>query len=163
MGCSLKADVAAELVAGYTARTLDSHTEAEFARHLGDCESCRELLARQQAIWSALDAWRVSEISPDFDQRLFQRIAEQEQTAWWRRLFQPRFAWAPVLPVAAACAVLVAGFFLKNAWQTEAPSSHSQPKPWIEQQVVHALDDMDMLSQIGVDAIVERPGSPEKL
>ncbi|HYL36262.1 MAG TPA: hypothetical protein VEV17_10155 [Bryobacteraceae bacterium] len=162
MECSLKAGVADELVAGYTARTLDSQTETDFARHLGGCESCRELLARQQAVWSALDAWRPQELSPDFDQRLFQRIAEQEQTVWWRRLFQPRWAWAPALPVAAACAVLVAAFVLKDAWQTEAPS-HSQPKARIEQQVVHALDDMDMLSQIGVDAVVERPGSPEKL
>jgi anti-sigma factor RsiW len=160
IGCSLKNGEAAELVVGYTARTLDPKTEAEFEQHLEACESCRELFVRQQAVWSALDTWRTPEVSQDFDQKLFQRIAEQEQASWWRRLARPGWSWAPALPVAAACAVLAAAFFLKDPSATHV--SQSQARPRIEQQVERALDDMDMLSRIGVDA-VEGPSSSQKI
>jgi hypothetical protein len=63
--------------------------------------------------------------------------------------------------VAAACAFLALAIFLKEpADDAAATASQSQARPRIEQQVQRALDDMDMLSQIGVDAAA---GSSKKI
>ena len=163
MSCSLREGVASELVVGYTARTLDGKTSANFEQHLEGCEGCRELLAGQQAVWFALDEWRAPEVSPDFDQKLFQRIGEQKQASWWHSLFRPGRSWVRAVPVAAACALLVAAFFLKDPGDDAAPPTQSQARPQIEQQVERALDDMDMLSQIGVDDAVGAPSSSKKI
>jgi anti-sigma factor RsiW len=39
------------------ARTLDAEAKSEFQRHLETCSKCREAVAAQEAVWSALDAW----------------------------------------------------------------------------------------------------------
>lgn len=163
MGCSFKSGVAAELVIGYAAGTLDPATTADFEAHLESCQSCRELAAQQQAVWSSLEHWKPLPVSPDFDQKLFRRIAEDPQGVWWRQLLPPSWSLVPVLPVAAAAAVLFAAFLLKEPAHFLAPAAEGQPRPRIEQQVQRALDDMDMLTQIGADVSVERSSSPEKI
>jgi anti-sigma factor RsiW len=158
MDCPLKNADAAELIIEYSAGKLDSNTAGEFKHHLESCADCRALAAHQQAVWSALDELPPVAVSPDFDAKLYERITDEEQEAWWKRALHVEWSWRPALPIAAASAALFAAFLLKNPFQIPAPQSESQPKPQIE-QVVHALDDMDMLKQVGVEVVPEKAGS----
>jgi hypothetical protein len=135
--CPLHFDESSELIVGYGARTLDPDTASAFERHVGCCAVCREAAALQRAVWTALDEWHALPVSPDFDQRLSARIADTKNRAWWRwRLLLP---WRFLLPV-AACVALGAVLLVRQ------PAA--APPPPIE-QVQHALDDMDLLNQIG--------------
>ena len=162
MGCSLEKSVAEELIVAYAARTLDPEREAEFARHLETCGSCREMAAQQRALWSVLEEWHPLPVSPDFDQRLAQRIASASGSTLWRRLVS-NWGWRPAIPVAAACAVLVFAFLLKDSDRVRTPAAQSPAPLRIEQQVEHALDDMDLLKQIGVDVSSAKPGTSQKI
>jgi hypothetical protein len=146
MRCALERDVSAELIVGYCARTLDPETEATFGRHIDSCAVCCQLVAAQKAVWMALDgvmseATDESQValSPDFDQRLFRRIEASENRHRW--------LWRALVP-AAACAALAAGFLFRQPDAASAPAARPQPTLQID-QVEHALDDMDMLNQLG--------------
>ena len=52
--------------------------------------------------------------------------------------------------MAAACAILMVAFLVNDTPPTVAPQSQVQPKLEIE-QVESALDDMDLLRQVGVE------------
>ena len=73
-----------ELIVDYVAGRLDSQSQAAFQRHINSCACCSDAVARQNTVWLALDVefesdlWRRPPISPDFDQRLFERIRETE-------------------------------------------------------------------------------------
>ena len=149
MGCPVNDTEGAELIVSYGARRLAPDKETEFELHVKSCARCRKLAAAQRAVWSALDEWPPVTPSESFDRNLYQRIAVVEQQAWWRRLLPGAWSWHPILPVAAACAALIAAFLLK-APQLQPPSS-IEPKLQIE-QVEHALDDMEMLKQLSVDS-----------
>jgi len=142
MRCPLEFDTGAELIVGYGARTRDPDTAAEFEEHIHSCHACCRVAAAQKAVWEALDdaEWRDLPVSPDFDQRLFQRIQAKEQRRWWlQRAFIPL----------AACLALVTLILMRQPDSSRAP--HAQPAPPALQieQVEHALDDMDLLNQLG--------------
>jgi anti-sigma-K factor RskA len=160
--CPQKSGNGAEWIVAYAARTLDSGNEAAFERHLEACARCREMAAAQRAVWSALDAFPPLAVSSNFDARLYQRIAEEHPSAWWRRLFQADWSWRPAMPVAAACAVLVVAFLVKNSGSSITPQQPTQPQLQIE-QVERALDDMDMLKQAGVDFGLEKNTPRERI
>ena len=42
-----------------TAQSLDPRAQAAFERHLKSCGACGEVVAAQQAVWEALDEWRL--------------------------------------------------------------------------------------------------------
>jgi hypothetical protein len=149
--CPLENGNGAELVLGFCARTLAKDECTAFERHMLSCARCRELAAAQQAVWSALDTWTPEPISSNFDEKLYQRIAAEEQSPWWQRLFQANWSWRPAMPVAAACGVLIAAFLLRSPEPVPPPQSPTQPKIRIE-QVERALDDIDMLKQLGVES-----------
>jgi hypothetical protein len=140
MRCPLEFDQSAELIVGYGARTLDPDTEAAFERHIGSCAACYQLAAAQKAVWTALDdaEWRELPVSADFDQRLFRRIEANEQRGWW---------WRRMVPVAVGAALVLAMFAFRQPGSVPAPPP---PQPTLQiEQVEHALDDMDLLNQIG--------------
>jgi anti-sigma factor RsiW len=83
MSCLLEFDQRAELIVGYGARTLDPDTAAAFKRHIDSCNECRSAAALQKAVWAALDEWHDTPISPDFDRRVFQRIATTDRCGGW--------------------------------------------------------------------------------
>jgi hypothetical protein len=161
MECPLETGRAAELIVGFHARTLDPHAAAAFERHLKVCPGCNQVSAAQQAVWSALDVWQPQPISPDFDQKLIARIAKEEGLRWWQRIRPPAFSWRPALSVALACAALLGALLLQPPVGIPVPFS-PQPKVQIE-QVEHALDDMDMLKQIGVEAAPTASSSRERI
>jgi anti-sigma-K factor RskA len=162
MECPLENGNGAELIVAYGARTLAPEAEAAFVRHMASCSNCREMAAAQQAVWLALDAWAPEPISSNFDERLYQRIATEEQGTWWQRLVRANWSWRPAMPVAAACAVMIAAFLIQRPASPPAPQSQSQPPVRIE-QVQRALDDIEMLKQLGVESTTEKTRSSEKM
>lgn len=162
MGCPIEDAGGDELIVGYGARTLAPEQHAELERHLESCASCRQVVEAQQLVWSALEAWTPAAVSGNFDERLFRRIENEQQKAWWRRLLPEGGSWRPAVPVGVACAALIAAFLLKDPGVFPEASSESQPKIEIE-QVEHALDDMDMLKQLGVENSAEKTQPAEKI
>jgi anti-sigma factor RsiW len=157
--CSFDETVAEELIIGYTAGTLEPQAAVAFERHLSLCSRCRRLAAEQRAVWSALDAWQPAAVSPDFDQRLSQRIADS-RLLFSRLSAFARSIWRPALPL-AICAAL-AGIFLLRDSGTGSRAVDIRSSARIEQQVEHALDDMDMLKQIGADVTVDHARTPSR-
>ncbi len=117
---------------------------------------------QQRAVWSLLEEWQPLAVSPDFDRQLARRVARAGQSGWWHGRFGS-WSWRPLIPVVAACTVLLFAFLLKKDNHAVAPGPGNQPQMRIEQQVEHALDDMDMLKQIGVDVSSAKPGSSRKI
>jgi hypothetical protein len=83
MSCPLEFDRSAELIVGYGARTLDPDATAAFERHIQCCADCRKAAALQEAVWKALDELPHTRVSPDFDRRFFERIAQVEHRGRW--------------------------------------------------------------------------------
>jgi len=162
MGCPIEDDEGDELILAYGANTLTPQQRIDLERHLGTCASCRERAEAQRAVWTALDAWSPTMVSPDFDERLFRRIANEQPSAWWRQLSPVNWPWRSTLPVGVACAALIAAFLLKNpALRLETPAQ-PQPKLQIE-QVEHALDDMEMLKQLSIESAPDKANPSEKI
>jgi len=144
MKCALECDVSAELVIGYGAGTLDPDRATAFERHMEYCVACCDAVAAQKTLWAALDAalddagQSALPVWADFDRRLFQRIQRDENRNWWK--------WHALVPATAVCAALAAMLPLRTP--DPAPLPQVQPALQIE-QVEHALDDMDMLNQLG--------------
>jgi anti-sigma factor RsiW len=162
MVCPIEGGDGAELIVAYGARTLAPDKEAELERHLSSCAKCRELAAAQRAVWSALDAWPPVAVSSNFDEKLYGRIAMEEQRAWWRGFAPANWGWRPAVPVAVACTAIIAAFLLKDSVLHRAAPSQNEPKLQIE-QVEHALDDMDMLKQLSVDAAPDKTQPAERI
>lgn len=160
--CPQKKGEGAELIVAYAAGTLDADSQAAFERHLESCASCREVAAAQRAVWSALDQLTPLQVSSNFDAKVYQRISEEQQITWWQRLVLANWSWRPAMPVAAACALLIAAFLVKNSGPVLAPEPTSQPKLQIE-QVERALDDMDLLKQAGVESVLEKATPREQI
>jgi anti-sigma factor RsiW len=75
-----------EVLLAYASRRLDPVEAQELDRHAAECDACRTLLAEQCAVWEALERWKPGPVSPDFDQRLFDRIEREGQRGWAARL-----------------------------------------------------------------------------
>ena len=161
MECPIEKRDGAELMIAYGAGRLAPETEFALERHMEACAKCREIARAQKEVWSSLDSWTPAPVSPNFDERLYQRIATEEENKWWRRLFHANWSWRPAMPVAAACAALIAAFLLKGPANNE-PLPPQTPQTQIE-QVERALDDMEMLKQLSVTTVPESLPSPEKI
>jgi anti-sigma factor RsiW len=158
MGCPV-ADNGGELIVAYVARTLAEEQETEIEQHLGTCGICRQMVEAQRAVWLALDAWPASPVSSNFDESLLRCIAMEERRGLWRRWWPASWSWRPAVPVGVACAALITMFLLRS------PVIHMElqlpPNPQIE-QVEHALDDMDLLTQLGVENASDKTHPSEK-
>jgi hypothetical protein len=147
MKCPIESQENLELLLDYGAGRTASREAIAFQQHLESCTACREAALGQQAVQSALDLWEMPEVSASFNRRLYQRI---EAGAGWReRLAGPLRAlltWRGVPIAAAACLIVTAGIVLERQ---QAFVPNPQPSVAVEtaqpEQVVNALDDMEML------------------
>jgi hypothetical protein len=162
MECPQKAGDGGDLMIAYAARRLCPTDEAALEHHLEMCPSCRELAATQRVVWSALDELTPLPVSSNFDAKLYQRIVDDRQDAWWQRLFQVHWSWRPAMPVVAASGILIVAFMVKNLQPSITSAPQPPPKFQIE-QVERALDDMDMLKQAGVEFALENPTPREQI
>ena len=148
MICLSKHEQGADLLASYLAKTLDAPRVAELDRHLRECADCRGLAS----VWERLDEFAVPAVSPDFDARLYARIAREEArislSSWsstWRR-----WLWPPVAPLAAAAAVAALVLFLHVPGRPDA-AKQASPTPSNKaeiEQVAQAVDDLNLLIPI---------------
>ncbi len=159
-----------EILIDYCAGDLDAVRAAEFDLHVAQCRECAELAAAQKAAWAALDQWTSAEISSDFDERLYARIAQERQAPAWKRTVNRWMAaaresllmpgiWKPALGGAVACAALAVAFLVHAPRVADPPASGnptSSASRSVEaprraeavdmEQVEHALDDLDLLT-----------------
>ncbi len=156
MQCPKENGNAAELMIAYVAEALEPATQIALERHIAVCADCRDMAARQKTVWDALDHWKPAPISPDFDEKLYHRIAQEEQQGWWRCLASANWSWAlrPAMPVAAACAALIVAFLIRGPLSDRDAAPQVQPQVSIE-QVERALDDVDLLKQLTPASPVE--------
>ena len=158
-----------EVLLDYVAGRLAPDARARLEPHLASCNQCREFVAVQQTVWSALDDWNTGEISPDFNRRLYARIEREESGNVLVRQFRSLAArlgiyeWSPALPVAAACAVLLVAVLLQSPTRPELPHLSERPVA-VESidvdQVERALDDVEMLKHLGA---VTNPNSASSM
>ncbi len=143
MSCPIGSDDQLELLQAFCAGERNTPDAAALEQHLVVCAACRELVAGQRAVWSALDEWQAPAASADFNRKLFARI--EQEVSLWDRLLQPfRPLWIRLtIPVAAAaCVAIMVGLVLDHrpAQPQPGPVELAQPE-----QIEHALDDMQML------------------
>lgn len=160
MICPINPNQKAEMLLDYCGRSMEPARAAEFERHMEECAECRRLVEAQAAVWTALDGWTPAPVSPDFDVRLYARIAQEDAAPGWRkwlrRVFSPAVPvaiWKPAVPLAAACAVLVCGFLIRMPGPQNAGQQMRADKVDIE-QVEKTLEDLDMLTPVST-----KPGS----
>jgi hypothetical protein len=177
MICLTKHNKGAEILLDYGAQKLDAQTTAEIERHAQSCEQCRGLIRAQRAVWQSLDEFTSPETSANFDERLYLRIAQEQQLPAWRRWISRNVdtltmpAWKPALGGALAAAVLAAGFlaplhrheagnrahvpYVSGAEENVAdkavrvPSKEAQPDV---EQMEQTLEDLDLLQPVSGSA-----------
>ena len=140
MTCPTKDKQSAEILLEYCAGTLDPERASEFEKHAAECTECGRQVTLQRALWRTLDRWTPVEVSPDFDARLYARIAREEAAPLWKRWFT--WGWKPALATAAACAAIVIALLVHQPRQ--APRTDTVDID----QVEHALEDLDLLTPL---------------
>lgn len=156
MDCIANGKQGAEILLEFSAGTLDAARAAELTSHIRECPECAALVEAQSQVWQALDAWKPVQVSPDFDAKLYARIA-REQTPAWRRWLH----WRPALPLAAAAAALALLIRVPD-WSDRIPANPSapaaqavapapapgavQPGAIDADQVEQALEDLDLMA-----------------
>ncbi len=139
-----------EILVDYWAHALEPSRAAELERHIETCANCRHWVGAQDSLWRMLDGWTPAPVSPDFDARLYARIAQEQAappwTRWYRRtLYLPQLSiWKPALSLAVACAILAVGFLVRMPNPNSA-SSQLRPEKVDIEQVEKTLDDLDIL------------------
>jgi len=154
MSCPIGSHEQLELLQAYCAGERNTPDASALEKHLEVCAACRELVASQQAVWSALDEWKAPAASADFDRRLFARI--EREVSLWDRLLQPfRPLWVRLaVPLAAAgCVAIMVGIMLdrRSVQPQPVPAELAQPE-----QIEHALDDMQMLNDFNAATRADR-------
>ena len=141
----------AEILTDYCAGTLDPVRTSELETHLQECAECRNLAEAQRAVWGMLEVWKPIEVSPDFDAKLYARIARERTESGWRRwLF-----WKPVAALAGVGAVLALALLVRMPDSTSHVQSDPSRQVQISSekidvdQVEQALEDMDLLAPVG--------------
>ena len=108
---------------------------------------------RAEKLWMALDQLEASEISADFDARLYARIASEGTQptwrAWWNRVSLEGLIlsawWKPALAGVAAVAVLVVGLTVRTHDMQDAGRQLRPDSVDVEQLEV-TLQDLEMLT-----------------
>jgi anti-sigma factor RsiW len=164
MNCPLGKEETAHMLLDYSAGRLDTASVAVLERHMESCAECAAFRAEQAAVWDALDAWKPSPVSLDFNRRLWQRIDAADAAPWYKRLVESlRMApWKPVLPLTAAILIIAAGFLFDHpGGRSPAPGASADSVSVTEaEQVEQALDDIQLLRQLNTSAT---PGSAKKM
>ena len=150
---------ASEAIIAYGAGTFPAVGNLAIRQHLETCDLCKSAVEAQREVWSALDAWTPAPVPQNFDERVYARIDAYQQQSWWQRSLgslSGKWSWKPAMPVAVACTVLVAAFLLNSPEPKHLPPAsvqHALDRGVDVQQVERALDDLDMLKQLGVASL----------
>jgi len=160
----------AELLVDFCAGSLEAGRAGELERHLASCRDCRALVEEQRTVWDALGRWTAPAVSPEFNTRLYARVAGEASgwRAWLPGVLQPAVPYSiwKSAALAAACAVLVVGFLapsLDTRLDTRMTHRESAPQAEVEgsdksekvdiQQVANTLEELDMLTPAPASAM----------
>jgi anti-sigma-K factor RskA len=95
-------------------------------------------------VQQTLEEFPAPEVSPDFDNRLYSKIAAEEEKragAWWRKLL-----WRPVVPLAAAAAVVAIALVVRMPDRSAPVEDPKQASVDLDvQQLEQALEDLELL------------------
>ena len=163
MNCPLHVNEGAEILLDYCTQRMDPDRAVDFRLHVAECVDCKQVVEAQEAVWSALDSFEPMPVSMNFDRKLWAKIdAEDEQPLWqraWTRVTggpaigwpNYLFNWKPMLVAATACAAL-AGVMLISTPPVPPvdPTVDAQQNQKLMEKVESALDDADLLNQVGV-------------
>ena len=163
MNCPLHVNDGAEILLDYCTQRMDPDRAADFRLHVAACVDCKQVVEAQEAVWSALDSFESLPVSLDFDRKLWAKIDAEEALPWWQRVWTRvtggpalgwpsyLFNWKPMLVATTACAA-IAGVMLITT--PPVPSTDltvdSQQSQKLMEKVESALDDVDLLNQVGV-------------
>jgi anti-sigma factor RsiW len=149
MNCPIKTQENADWLLEYSAGRLDHERASLVARHVETCQDCARFVRAQQAVWNALSQWEPEPVSADFDRRLYRTI-KAKPVSWINRIFRPlQPLWRPVVPLAAACLLIVAGVVLHTPQATVNTADSQVRVEKVEpEQVERTLDDMQMLREL---------------
>jgi len=156
MDCPIKTQENTDWLLDYAAGRLRGERAAQLARHVEACSDCAGFVTAQQVVWNALDQWEPDPVSLDFDRRLYRSIEAAKPAFALRRLLRRHFSplqslWRPVVPLAAACLLIVAGVMLQTPQAVIAPADGTAHLERIEpEQLERTLDDMQMLRELAV-------------
>jgi hypothetical protein len=169
--CPIESQENLELLLDFGAERQTSSKSGAFEQHLKTCATCREALAGQQAVRSELDMWEAPMVSPSFNRQLYERLAQEAgwreriADAMWRPL-RVLLVWRGVPVAVAACLLVTAGIVFQQpgAVRQQLPAAGPGPRPAQvdtvkPEQVVHALDDLEMLGNF--DRSVRAAGRSE--
>ena len=149
MNCPIKAQENKEWLLDYAAGRLDGERAVLVEQHVKACQDCARFVEAQQVVWNALSQWKPQPVSDDFDRRL-DRAIEAEPVSWMDRIFRPlQPLWRPVVPLVAACLLIVAGVVLDIPRVAVNPADSQAHVEKIEpDQVERTLDDIEMLREL---------------
>lgn len=149
MDCPIRTQDNTDWLLDYAAGRLKREHAALMARHVETCQECARIVEAQQRVWNALSQWEVDPVSAGFDRRLYRTIGAQP-VSWKDRLFRPLAPlWRPLVPLAAACLLIVVGVVLHAPQATPTAATSQAAVEKIEaEQVERTLDDMQMLREL---------------
>jgi anti-sigma-K factor RskA len=133
----------AGILVEYLSRTLDAQRTAELDRHMVDCAECRRLVG----VWNQLDELEAPEVSPDFDARLYARIAQESSAPWWKKMWSGEGVWWKAGVPAAACAALMVALLIGPSKVVSPDSNKAVLTGGADiEQVEQVLEDLELLS-----------------
>jgi hypothetical protein len=147
MNCITKNDNGAEILLDYSlgksvlGKSGDVQV-AELENHIQGCEECRRVVDAQKFALEALDDFRAPEVSPDFDRKLYARIAMNEA----KQSFWARFGWKPVLPIGLAAAALSLALVIRTPDPIDSAPKQTKIEKTDIEHLEQTLDDIDMLT-----------------
>lgn len=159
MNCPTKSgDI--EILLDFAAGRLDAAEVYRVDGHISACPECARVVSAQRAVWSAMEDFRAIPVSPDFNQRLYARIAaEQVQGRSWQQALRALgdrlwfVDWRPLVPASAAVAVLAIALIVQapgaSHQKSVAPDTQNRIEKSDLDQIERALDDLDMLNTLG--------------
>ena len=149
MNCPTKTQENKEWLLEYSAGRLDRERTAMVERHLEACPACAQFVEQQCVVWDALSQWESPDLSADFNRRLYQRIDRAQPSSWVGRFLRP--FWRPMVPVAAACLLIVAGIALHTPTAAlNRDTSRARVESVEPEQVERTLDDLQMLRELAL-------------
>jgi anti-sigma factor RsiW len=153
MSCQYQSEDRIDVLLDYTAGRLDDARRARLEAHMAECEECAEFRAEQGELWRALDRYETPEISAGFNRGVWQKIDAAAAEPWYacfgRGLREG--AWKPVFPLAAAAALVAAGFLFDHH-EGKASSQIALVSAAEAEQVQITLEDLQLLQNLNTTA-----------
>jgi anti-sigma factor RsiW len=149
----------------YVDNKLNAADRAVVETHLRSCAGCQARAEGFHAVSRVLSDWETPEISPWFNARLRQRIAEEEALTWnWRRALD--WLRQPLTATAFAAMLVVASTAVWMARPAIAPAAPNpvpvQAKQHVD-ELMPVVDDFEMLANFDVITELKTPRPKSRL